>query len=172
MSRHKLLFLCTGNSARSIMGECLLRRKDPARFEVYSAGTEPRGSVHPMTLHVLQESLKIDASDASSKSWQVYADVSFDFVITVCDSARESCPAWPGQPIIAHWGSPDPAAVEGTEEERIRAFRDVCWQIGRRIDLMLNLPIEKLDRMRFEIERATQEIGNQAADLEFHRKSP
>src|SRR5260370_1300491 len=103
------LFLCTGNSARSIFGEYLLKRIGGKRFEVYSAGTEPAGQVNPYTLLILKELYHIDASDARSKSWEEFKDMQFDFVITVCDNARETCPVWPGQPIVAHCGVPDPA---------------------------------------------------------------
>src|SRR5258708_5946065 len=110
----KILFLCTGNSARSILGEYLIRRIAPGRFESFSAGANPSGKVNPIVLQVLKENFKIDASDARSKSWSEYKDVHFDFVITVCDNAKESCPVWPGQPIVAHWSSVDPATFTGT----------------------------------------------------------
>jgi arsenate reductase len=144
----KVLFLCTGNSARSVFGEYLLRTVAPLRFETYSAGAQPSGRVNPMTLRVLKEFFHVDASDARSKSWDEFKDIRFDFVITVCDNARESCPVWPGQPIVAHWGSPDPAAFKGTEEESFRFFRDVALQIRRRCQFFAALPMEKLDRLR------------------------
>lgn len=155
--RLKVLFLCTGNSARSIFAEYLLRKMDRRRFEAFSAGSEPKGEVHPMTLRVLRENLKIDASDARSKSWEEYQDIQFDFVITVCDNARESCPYWPGQPIIAHWGVPDPAAAEGSDEDQLHAFKEAAIVLSRRIELFVNLPFEKLDRLR--LEQLTREIG-------------
>lgn len=155
--RFKVLFLCTGNSARSIIAEYLLRKLDRRRFESFSAGSQPRGEVHPLALRVLRDHLKIDASDARSKSWEEYRDVRFDFVITVCDNARESCPYWPGQPIVAHWGLPDPAAVEGPEEQQLHAFKEAALVLSRRIELFVNLPFEKLDRLR--IEQLTREIG-------------
>ena len=151
-----VLFLCTGNSARSILAEYLLRRLDP-HFETYSAGSHPKGEVHPLALRVLREVYKIDASDARSKSWEELQGTGFDFVITVCDNARESCPIWPGQPIVAHWGMDDPAAVEGTEEERLRAFRETARVLHRRLDLFCNLPLEKLDRLR--LQESIQQIG-------------
>ncbi len=144
----KVLFLCTGNSARSVIAEYLLRHKGRGRFEVSSAGSHPAGRVNPLALWVLKKHYLIDASDARSKSWDEYRAIKFDFVITVCDNARESCPVWPGQPVIAHWGSPDPAAVEGPEEVRQLAFVNVASQIARRIDLFCALPEEKLTALQ------------------------
>lgn len=159
MDKSKILFLCTGNSARSIMAEYILRKKDPIRFEVYSAGSDPKDHPHPLALNTLRETFQIDATDAQSKSWEIFKEVSFDFVITVCDHAREACPVWPGQPIIAHWGSLDPAHADGDEDERKRVFKEVGLQIARRIDLFLNLPIERIKDLRVDLEKATQEIG-------------
>ena len=158
---YKLLFLCTGNSARSILGEYLLRNIGGSRFEVYSAGSFPTGKVNPLAIEVLRNVYHIDASDAQSKSWETFAGTNFDFVITVCDNARESCPIWPGQPIVAHWSSPDPAAVEGADAEKYRAFKDVAMQINRRLQLFTSLPFEKLDRLK--LAKATEEIGLQEA---------
>lgn len=158
---YQVLFLCTGNSARSILGEALLRRLGAGRFATWSAGSQPRGEVHPLALRVLRDTYRIDAADARSKSWEEVRQVPFDFVITVCDNARESCPIFPGQPIVAHWGMADPAAVEGSEEDRLRAFRDAAREIHRRLDLFVNLPIEKLDRLR--LETMTREIGQPQA---------
>ena len=155
---YKFLFLCTGNSARSIFGEYLLRRLGGSRFEVYSAGAFPTGQVSPFAIQVLKDVYNIDASQARSKSWEEFKDVKFDFVVTVCDNARETCPIWPGQPIVAHWSSPDPAAVEGTEAEKYRAFREVASQIKRRLQLFTALPLGELDRL--ELAAATQEIGS------------
>jgi arsenate reductase (thioredoxin) len=155
----KVLFLCTGNSARSILAEYLLRRLDP-RFETHSAGSNPKGEVHPLALRVLRENYGIDAVDARSKSWEELRGTDFDFVITVCDNARESCPFWPGQPIVAHWGMEDPAAVEGTDEEKLRAFKKTAVEMNRRLDLFCNLPFDKLDRLR--LEQLTREIGEKA----------
>ena len=154
----KILFLCTGNSGRSIFGEYLIRRIGRDRFESYSAGAQPSGKVNPMTIRVLRDIHKIDCSDAHSKSWEEFKNVHFDFVITVCDNARETCPVWPGQPIIAHWSSPDPASFNGTEEEKYKFFWDVSMQIRRRIELFCSLPFEKLDHMR--LTQLTQDIGN------------
>ena len=155
----KILFLCTGNTARSILGEYLIKRIGRERFESFSAGASPKGHVHPMAERVLKEIYKIDTAGARSKSWDEFRQngTLFDFVITVCDNAKESCPVWPGQPIVAHWSSPDPAAFEGTEEETYQFFRKVALQIQRRIELFTSLPLEKLDRLR--LSELTKEIG-------------
>ena len=160
---YKLLFLCTGNSARSIFGEYLLRRLGGSRFEVYSAGSFPTGKVNPYAIQILKDIYRIDASNARSKSWEEFSDVEFDFVITVCDNARETCPTWPGQPIIAHWSSPDPAEVTGTDEVKYRAFRDVAFQINRRLQLFTSLPLEKIDRLK--LAALTREIGTKETEL-------
>lgn len=156
----KILFLCTGNSARSILGEFLIRRIAPGRFESFSAGAKPTGKVNSIVLRVLKETYKIDASSARSKSWEEYKDVHFDFVITVCDNAKESCPVWPGQPIIAHWASPDPAQFEGTEEEKFKMVGQVAMQIQRRLDLFCSLPLEKMERLK--LETAVSNIGHKS----------
>jgi arsenate reductase (thioredoxin) len=127
----RVLFVCTGNSARSIMAEALLRHHGGDRFEVYSAGTEPRG-VNPLTLRVLAEA-GIDASDARSKSVNEYLGDTFHHVVTVCDEARQVCPVFPGVHESLHWGYEDPAEAEGTEEERLAVFRKVFIQIGERV---------------------------------------
>ncbi len=155
----KILFLCTGNSARSILAEYIIKRTGRGRFESYSAGSNPKGSIHPMALRVLHELYRLDIADARSKSWSEFKGVEFDFVITLCDSARESCPICPGQPIIAHWASPDPAAHEGTEEEKHRFFTQVALQIQRRLDLLCSLPFEKLSNLN--LTDATKDIGQQ-----------
>jgi len=155
--RFKLLFLCTGNSARSIMAEYLVKRYGSEKFDVVSAGSSPKASPHPLALKTLKGHFNIDATDARSKSWEEFKGVEFDFVITLCDNAKESCPVWPGQPVIAHWGSPDPADAEGTEEEKEKAFWTVAQQIKRRLELFWSLPFEKLDMLR--LEHATKEIG-------------
>ncbi len=155
---YQFLFLCTGNSARSIFGEYLLRQLGGSRFEVFSAGSFPTGKVNPMAIQVLQDVYDIDASQARSKSWEEFKDVEFDFVVTVCDNARETCPVWPGQPILAHWGSPDPAAVRGSEAGKYRAFKEVAFQIHRRLQLFTSLPLDKMDRPG--IAAAAREIGS------------
>lgn len=160
---YKLLFLCTGNSARSIFGEYLLRRLGGPRFQVFSAGASPTGKVNPFAIQVLKDWFNIDASEARSKSWEEFKDIQFDFVITVCDNARETCPVWPGQPIVAHWASPDPATVEGSGEEKYRAFKEVAFQINRRLQLFTSLPLEKLDRLK--LAALTSEIGSKETEL-------
>ena len=130
----KILFLCTGNSARSIFGEYLLRRAGGGRFEVYSAGAFPTGKVNPFAIRVLKDVYGIDATAARSKSFEEYSGVEFDFVITVCDNARESCPIWPGQPTVLHWSLPDPALAQGTDEEVYETFRKVARDLERRIE--------------------------------------
>ena len=142
----KFLFLCTGNSARSIFGEYLLRSLGGTRFQVFSAGAFPTGRVNPFAIRVLKDIYDVDASKARSKSWEEFKDVKFDFVVTVCDNALETCPVWPGQPIVAHWSSLDPAAVEGSDAEKYGAFKDVAVQIERRLQLFISLPLEKMDR--------------------------
>ncbi len=141
---YKVLILCTGNSARSVLGEYLLRAKGRDRFEVFSAGSHPTGRVNPLAVRTIREKYNLDASDARSKSWDEFKGVKFDFVITVCDNAKEACPVWPGQPMIAHWGSPDPAGAEGTEDEKYRCFVNVASQIARRVDLFCAFPDDKL----------------------------
>jgi arsenate reductase (thioredoxin) len=157
--KFRILFLCTGNSARSIMGEYLMRHLDGDRFETFSAGSHPAGRVHPRAIEVLRDYFGIDASGARSKSWDEYRGQRFDFVITVCDSARESCPYWPGQPILAHWGTDDAAAYVGTAKGQLQAFRKAATELHRRIDLFRNLPIETLTRM--QLEQQTARIGKQ-----------
>jgi len=145
---YKVLILCTGNSARSIIGEYLLRHKGRGRFETYSAGSKPTGRVNPLALWVLREHYGIDASGARSKSWDEFKDVKFDFVITVCDNAQEACPVFPGHPVTAHFGSPDPADAQGTEEQQKWLFRQVASQLASRIDLFCGLPPGQLDQAR------------------------
>jgi arsenate reductase len=156
--RYKILFLCTGNSARSILAEFFLRRLDPKRFEVYSAGANPKGRVNPYVLELLRDRYHIEPDGARSKSWEEVRDVKFDFVITVCDRARESCPVWPGQPVIAHWGSEDPDGAVGEDAQR-EAIRKVGLEIYRRLGLFTALPLESLDRLR--LEQMTKAIGKQ-----------
>lgn len=155
---YRVLFLCTGNAARSVFAEYFLRRLGGARFEAYSAGARPTRVVNPLTLKVLRDRFGIDASTARSKSWDEFGNIKFDFVITVCDSAREACPVWPGQPVVAHWGVDDPAHFEGSPSARERFFYDVAFTLYRRLQLFTALPLEKLDRLR--VERLTKEIGS------------
>jgi arsenate reductase len=141
---YRVLILCTGNSARSVIGEYLLRERGRGRFEVFSAGVEPTGRINPLARWVLLDRYGIDASGAQSQSTDVFKNADFDLVITVCDHARETCPVWPNQPITAHWGSPDPAAVKGDEEHRKEAFVQVASQIAARVDLLCALPDERI----------------------------
>jgi len=147
---YNVLFLCTGNSARSIIAEAILNREGRGKFKAFSAGSHPKGNVNPRTLDLLRK-FNYDVSTLRSKSWGEFAQVGapeLDFVFTVCDNAAgESCPLWPGQPITASWGIPDPAAAEGSEAEIALAFTDAYRMLSRRIDLLLALPIEKLDRL-------------------------
>jgi arsenate reductase len=152
-----VLFLCTGNSARSIFGEFLLRQLGRDDFETHSAGSHPRGAVHPCTLRVLREVYAIDPSSARSKPVTGYQGRDFDFVITVCDQAQESCPIWPGRTLVAHWSSPDPAAFQGGEAETLAYFQKVAAQIHRRAERMCSLPLRTWDRERCR--QGLQEIG-------------
>jgi protein-tyrosine-phosphatase len=145
----RILILCTGNSARSQIAEALLARKGRGRFEVASAGSRPAPQVNPLAVRVLQDA-GIDWTGRTPKAIDEVSDQSWDFVITVCDRAREACPIFPGTPILAHWGMPDPAEVTGSEEVRLRAFIDTLTVLNRRIDLFLALPSDKLDRLILE----------------------
>jgi arsenate reductase (thioredoxin) len=157
-----VLFLCTGNSARSIFGEAILNHKGRPNFTAYSAGSFPKGAVHPSALKQLELS-HLPAAGLRSKSWDEFATPGapkLDFVFTVCDNAaRESCPIWPGQPITAHWGVPDPAAATGTPEEIERAFRDVFMTLDRRISLFLCLPFASLEKLA--IKKEVDRIGRE-----------
>lgn len=161
MSKHyNVLFLCTGNSARSIMAEALLNHKSKGNFTAYSAGSHPTGTPHPEALAQLQ-SAGIAVDGLRSKSWDEFAAPGaphLDFVFTVCDNAaQEACPYWPGQPMTAHWGIPDPAAVKGTPEEIARAFRDAFVVLDRRIGLFIALPLPTLQQ--FAIQKEIEKIG-------------
>ncbi len=150
---YNILFLCTGNSARSVLGEAIVNHLGEKRFKGFSAGSQPKGSVHPYTLDLLS-GLHLPTDGLFSKSWDLYAVAGaprMDFIFTVCDSAAgEACPAWPGQPMTAHWGIPDPAVVEGTEIERRAAFRQAYARLENRIRLFLSLPLASLDRMTLQ----------------------
>lgn len=161
MSRHhNVLFLCTGNSARSIMAEGILNHKGRPNFSAYSAGSHPSGVVRPEALQQL-ETAHLPTLGLRSKSWEEFARPQaprLDFVFTVCDNAaNEVCPVWPGQPITAHWGIPDPAAVKGTAEQIERAFRDAFFLLDRRISLFLSLPLATLDRLA--LKKEVDDIG-------------
>jgi arsenate reductase (thioredoxin) len=155
---YNVLFLCTGNSARSILGEAILNRIGGGKFTAYSAGSMPRGEVHPEALSLLQR-LGYRTEGLRSKSWEEFSSgPQLDFVFTVCDNAaNEVCPVWPGQPMTAHWGIPDPAAVEGTQEQIAFAFRDAYTVLQRRIELFTSLPVRALDRM--SLKRRLDDIG-------------
>lgn len=169
---YNVLFLCTGNSARSILGEVLLKHWGKGRFHTFSAGSFPKGVVNPMALELLR-SLKLPADGLRSKSWNEFAKPDapvMDFVITVCDqAANEVCPVWPGQPITAHWGVPDPAAVEGSETERMAAFKDAYRRLDARIKLFVSLPLEKLDRLA--LKREADKIGKLGTIAAVERES-
>jgi len=158
--RFNVLFLCTGNSARSILAESIVNRLGGDRFKGFSAGSHPKGTVHPYAIDLLTR-LGYPTADMHSKSWDVFAVAgapTMDFVLTVCDDAAgEACPVWPGQPINAHWGIPDPAAVEGSEIEKRTAFRAAFAALENRIRLFVSLPFDSLDRMA--LQRRLDAIG-------------
>lgn len=159
---YNVLFLCTGNSARSIMAEALLNQKGAPRFRAYSAGSQPAGRVNPVALKMLNDA-RFPTDELRSKSWNEFAKPDapqMDFVFTVCDNAaKEVCPVWPGQPLTAHWGVPDPAAANGSPEQVARAFRDAFMMLDRRISLFTNLPLTSLDKLAIkkEIDRIGRE---------------
>ena len=155
MTNYNILFLCTGNSARSIMAEALATTESNGRFTGYSAGSHPGGVVHPFAIEMIR-TLNYPLDKLRSKSWDEFARPEapkMDFVVTVCDNAAgEVCPVWPGQPVMAHWGFPDPAAVAGSDEEKRRAFRSVFVGIQARVRLLLAVPLDRLDRMSLQSE--------------------
>jgi arsenate reductase len=160
---YNVLFICTGNSARSVIAEGLMNSLGASRgFRAFSGGSHPKGAVHPLALQTLAMH-RIPTDGFRSKSWEEFAQPGapvLDFVFTVCDQAAgEMCPVWPGQPMTAHWGMPDPAAVEGSEEVRAKAFLDAMVTMKRRIELMLALPLSNLDRMA--LQRQVKDIGGQ-----------
>jgi arsenate reductase len=155
-----VLFLCTGNSARSIIAEAILNKLGAGKFRAYSAGSQPKGQVHPETLRLLQ-SLGFDTSGFRSKSWKEFAKPgtpSLDFVFTVCDNAAgETCPIWPGQPMTVHWGVPDPAEATGTEAEIALAFKDAYRMLNQRIGIFTALPLRSLDQL--SLQNKLRDIG-------------
>ena len=155
-----VLFLCTGNSARSILAECILNREGKGRFRAFSAGSHPKGQVHPFAIDLLKK-MNHPTAGLRSKSWDEFAAPDapkLDFVFTVCDTAaNEVCPIWPGQPMTAHWGIPDPAAAEGTDAERHLAFADACRMLNNRISVFTSLPLRSLDRLT--LQKRLDEIG-------------
>lgn len=166
---YNVLFLCTGNSARSILAEAILNREGMGRFKAWSAGSHPKGDVHPYALELLNN-LNFDTSFARSKSWDEFAAAgapAMDFVFTVCDqAAAEACPVWPGQPMTAHWGVPDPAAVEGNEAEKRLAFSDTFRMLNNRISVFTSLPINSLDSLA--LQRQLDDIGRKVESLQTH----
>jgi arsenate reductase len=160
---YNVLFLCTGNSARSILAEALMNKLGKGRFRAFSAGSMPKGEVNPHALPIV-ERLGFSAADFRSKSWEEFARAgapTLDFVITVCDNAAgEVCPIWPGQPMTAHWGIPDPAAATGSQTEIALAFAEASRQLTRRIELFLALPVESIDRM--SLQARVRQIGEAA----------
>jgi protein-tyrosine-phosphatase len=169
MTREPLnvLFLCTGNSARSIIGEAIINRVGAGKFKGYSAGSMPKGQVHPLTLKLLNQ-LNYDTTALRSKAWDEFSGPgapALDFVFTVCDNAaNETCPIWPGQPMSAHWGVPDPAAVEGTDSEKALAFADTYRMLNSRISIFTSLPLASLDKL--SLQRRLDDIGKTNADVE------
>lgn len=159
---HNVLFLCTGNSARSILAEGILNALGEGRFRAWSAGSHPRGDVHPLALATLEE-MHFPATGYRSKSWDEFARPdapAMDCIFTVCDNAAgEVCPLWPGRPVTAHWGVPDPAAVIGSEMQQRRAFRDAALALRHRIERFLALPLGNLDNP--VLQRALRDIGDQ-----------
>jgi arsenate reductase len=157
---YSVLFLCTGNSARSILAECALNRLGRGKFRGYSAGSFPKGEVHPFALELLRRQ-DYSVDQLRSKSWDEFAvpgAPELDFVFTVCaNAANETCPVWPGQPMTAHWGLPDPAAVEGNQAERRLAFADTLRMLNNRISTFVNLPIKSLDKL--SLQKRLHEIG-------------
>jgi arsenate reductase (thioredoxin) len=161
-THYNVLFLCTGNSARSIMAEAIMNLKGQPQFTAYSAGSHPSGAVRTEALGQLQVA-HIPTSGLRSKSWEEFSKPDapkLDFVFTVCDNAaKEVCPVWPGQPMTAHWGVPDPAAVIGTPDQVERAFRDAFFMLDRRISLFLSLPLASIDRLA--LKKELDSIGRQ-----------
>jgi len=150
MAIHNVLFLCTGNSARSIIAEVLLNHRGRGRFRAFSAGSQPKGEVHPLTLEILDRA-HLPTEGVRSKSWNEFSGPTappLDFVFTVCgNAAQERCPHWPGQPMTAHWGVDDPALVDGPKEKQLRAFNRALHELDARIQLFTSLPLESLDKM-------------------------
>jgi len=155
MAQFNVLFLCTGNSARSILAEALMNNLaiGGGKFKAFSAGSHPKGAIHPLALELLEQQ-HLSAEGFGSKSWDEFAKPGappLDFVFTVCDqAAAEECPYWPGQPVTAHWGVPDPAAVEGSDDEKRNAFRDAFITLKRRIELFASLPLESLNGLAIQ----------------------
>jgi protein-tyrosine-phosphatase len=160
VEKFNVLFLCTGNSARSVMAEAILNRTGRGKFHAFSAGSHPKGRIHPQAIRLLQ-SLHYDTSHLRSKSWSEFAEPGtplLDFVFTVCDNAAgEICPVWPGQPMTAHWGIPDPAEATGTPAEVALAFKEAYRMLDRRISIFVSLPLRSLDQL--SLQNKLREIG-------------
>ncbi|SDG02486.1 arsenate reductase ArsC [Thalassobaculum litoreum] len=167
-SRYNVLFLCTGNSARSIMAECILKRLDAERFDAFSAGSRPKGAVHPYAVDLLKHQ-NYPTDQLRSKDWDEFAGADapvMDFVFTVCDdAAKEVCPVWPGQPMSAHWPVIDPAAIEGNEAEKRFAFAEAFRMIHTRLSIFVSLPIRSLDKLT--LKKRLDDIGQTAASSEL-----
>lgn len=170
---YNVLFLCSGNSARSVFAEAILNRVAGDKFKAYSAGSQPRGEIHPRTAALL-ESLNYDISGFRSKSWDEFAQAGapeLDFVFTVCDdAANEQCPVWPGQPMSAHWGVPDPAKAEGNETERALAFTEAYRFLFNRISAFTSLPIQSLDSLT--LQKQLDAIGKQVPEADSDATQP
>ena len=162
---YNVLFLCTHNSARSVIAECVMKRLGAGKFKAFSAGSQPSGKVHPNAIELLQQ-LNYDTSGLRSKSWEEFAQPGapqLDFVFTVCDDAAEEvCPVWPGQPMSAQWGLPDPSRVEGSEAERAYAFADTHRMLYQRIGIFTNLPLKSLDKL--SLQKRLDDIGRTKAE--------
>jgi protein-tyrosine-phosphatase len=167
MKPYNVLFLCTHNSARSVIAECIMNRLGAGKFKAYSAGSQPSGKVHPFAIELLNR-LGYDTSGLRSKSWEEFARggaPELDFVFTVCDdAANEVCPVWPGQPMSAHWGLPDPSRAEGNESERRYAFADTYRMLHQRIGIFTNLPLKSLDTL--SLQRRLDDIGRTKLEKE------
>lgn len=161
--KKKVLFLCTGNSARSQMAEAILNSKKGDKFIAFSAGTKPADGINPLAVKAMMH-MKIDISSKKPKPVEVFASEEFDFIITLCDKGKEQCISYVGKPIFAHWALPDPADFEGTEKERMRQFDDLLKQLVTRINLFINLPLEKLERLALEAKAS--EIGTGKCSLD------
>ncbi len=161
-----VLFLCTGNSARSIMGEAIINRVGAGKFKGYSAGSMPKGEVYPLTINLLNR-LNYDTTALRSKSWEEFTKPcapEMDFVFTVCDNAaNEMCPIWPGQPMTAHWGVPDPVEIQGTDVEKTLAFADTYRMLNNRIGIFTSLPLSSLEQL--SLQKQLDEIGRSRADI-------
>ena len=163
---YNVLFLCTGNSARSILAECILNREGRGRFKAFSAGSQPAGAVNPFAISLLEE-MNFQTGGLRSKNWAEFSEPDaphLDFVVTVCDNAaNEVCPVWPGQPMMAHWGVPDPAAVKGSDADKALAFADAYRRLSNRISIFVSLPVDSIDRLA--LQTRIDDIGQTRDDM-------